>query len=118
MGESSLPRHHRITRTDDYQRVYRTGRRVGSRHFLVFWTTADGPHSRVGISAGRKVGGAVMRNRVKRRLREILRRLRPRFARPLEVVVVAHPGAALLTTADMERELGRMMASSRLLIEP
>ena len=115
MGEQSFPSSCRLRSTGDYQRVYRNGRRVPGRHFLLFCHRSPTGVSRVGLAVSRKVGSAVVRNRVKRRLREILRRLRGGFPTPVDLVVIAHPGAARLETAEMEREVRSLLQTARLL---
>jgi ribonuclease P protein component len=115
MGEQSFPKKYRLTRTYEYGQVYRTGKRFPSARFLLF--TRPGAHefSRVGLSVGKKVGKAVTRNRVKRRLREIMRIRRPHFIRPTDIVLVAHPKAAGLTYAEMEGEVDKLLRKAGLL---
>lgn len=68
-----LTRAMRLTGTRQFRAVYEGGRRV-SRGGLVLWSLPNGlGHSRLGLSVPRHVGGAVARNRIKRRLRESFR---------------------------------------------
>jgi ribonuclease P protein component len=60
---------------------------------------------RIGVTVSRKVGGAVVRNRVKRWLRECYRRRRSDFPGQVDVVVVARPAAAAAGQASLCREL-------------
>jgi ribonuclease P protein component len=90
------PKRGRLSRSAEFERVYRQGRSVGNR-FLVLYSfprasagePADG--TRLGVSVSRKVGGAVDRNKVKRLLREAFVTLSDQLPPDQDVVVVARP---------------------------
>jgi ribonuclease P protein component len=87
-GERLLPRE-RLVRRADYLRCYRTGRRrLGGLVILYFAPNSLG-HPRIGITATRKVGNAVVRHRLKRRIKEIWRR-RPERKRLHGIDLVVH----------------------------
>ncbi len=95
----------RLSRSGDFERVYREGRSHSNR-FLVLYAfprgeaDADEDQVRLGISVSRKVGGAVERNAVKRGLREAFWSFDQRLPRDHDFVLVARPDAAGL----VERE--------------
>ena len=104
-----FPRSVRLLRHADFERVYKQGRRNFSTSMTVFYlprqeasheapkTGAKSPSGlRIGFTVGRALGGAVQRNRMKRRLREAVRLCRPEAA--LDVDVVINPKKSLLTT--------------------
>jgi ribonuclease P protein component len=95
---SGSRRRGRITRSGDFDAVYRRGRSSANRHLVVyaFQRAADDPDRsvRLGLSVSRKVGGAVERNRVKRVLRERFRDLMPELRPATDLVVIARPGVA------------------------
>lgn len=69
----------RLLRRSDFERVYRQGRRRQSERFVVRARRNRLPRTRFGISVRARLGGAVVRNRIKRRVREILRKHRGEF---------------------------------------
>lgn len=113
---SGMRREHRLRRGADVQRV-RASHRSWSHPLLVCYASprADQGRSRVAIIASRRVGKAVIRNRVKRRLREAVRGLHTRFAPGLDVVLIARPAAAEASYAAIEAALARLAKQAGLL---
>jgi ribonuclease P protein component len=70
---TKFPRRWRLLKHADFDRVYEQGRRHFSSHLTVFYARQDRGAARVGFTVGRVLGGAVERNRIKRRLREAVR---------------------------------------------
>jgi ribonuclease P protein component len=106
-----LRRTARLRDPRDFQRVNRTGVRRASAHFVAVIAPSradEGP--KLGLAVSRRVGNAVARNRVKRRVREWFRRARPGLARSTDWVVIARAGAAELDAAEVAAELGSLAA--------
>lgn len=82
---------HRLSRSRDYQNVYDARVRAGRGPLLVFARPNDLPHTRLGLSVGRRVGKAVVRNRIKRLLREAFRHLRPDCPPGYDLIVHVRP---------------------------
>jgi ribonuclease P protein component len=94
-----FPKSARVRKRREYQRVQSGGRRLSLEHFvLVLRTRDDANGPRLGIAASRKVGCAVVRNRVRRLVREAFRSTRDLFPDDVDVVVIVKsvpPGFAL-----------------------
>ncbi len=113
-GGERLSRHQRLRRRKDFQRCYRRGgRRRGSLATLHFHPNEQ-REPRLGITASRKVGNAVARHRLKRRVREIFRRFPGRRELPaVDVVVHLWPQVAGAEPAALRNELERLLGSLR-----
>jgi ribonuclease P protein component len=115
MGDAQRPdgpRRRRLSRSGDFDRVYRDGFSRGNR-FLVFYSFARGEdepggEARLGISVGRKIGRAVQRNKVKRAIREAFWQLAGELREGHDYVIVARPGVEGL----LEREGGEGVRES------
>ena len=90
-GDMRLQRAERLRRAADYRRVFRNGVRADGRLMSLVIAPGANTHARLGLAAGRRVGGAVQRNRVKRLVRESFRT----ESRPAGVDVVVVPKAAM-----------------------
>ena len=110
-----LPPTHRLTDPDSFRVAVRQGRRAGSSRLVVHLVRGDGPGpARVGFVVSKAVGPAVVRNRVKRRLRHLARESLGELPGSAVLVVRANPAAAVATYqelgADLERCLQRVMS--------
>ena len=112
----------RLSRSADFERVYRQGRSYGGRFFILHLfprteesaAPMEGP--RLGLSVSRKCGGAVERNRIKRLLREAFEAQASRLHVADDVVVVARPDAGELAEREglegVARELSDLVAQA------
>jgi len=96
------PKRRRLSRSAEFERVYRQGRSKANRYLVLYAFPRahdeDGP--RLGLSVGRRVGGAVERSRVKRVLREAFWEEAARLPVGSDYVVVARPEALPLAERD------------------
>jgi ribonuclease P protein component len=101
----------RIRRRPEFQRVYDAGQRLGLRLMTVILAPNALPHSRLGVSATRKLGGSVVRNRAKRVVREIFRQAD--VPGGLDIVVIPRPGLLEADYRTVEAEFRYALRRAR-----
>ncbi|GEM_PF-615583 len=104
----------RLSTRAEFSRVYREGRRYAGESLVLYVRPTPEPR-RIGVTAGRRIGGAVPRNRARRRLREALRRLEGRLCPHGDIVVVARAQAVTAPFAELVAEVESMCAAGRVL---
>jgi len=105
----------RLSRSAEFERVYRQGRATANRHLALYtFATSSPERPRLGLSVSRKVGGAVERNRAKRLIREAFRAVSSLFANDIDVVVIVRRplGDAKLTDVITEWERAKNAISA------
>jgi ribonuclease P protein component len=92
-----VQRRNRLSRSRDFDAVYRHGRSVSTRYLVLYRFDREGESDgevRLGIAVPKKIGGAVARNRIKRRLREVWRQLLPEVPKGADYVLLVRPSLA------------------------
>ena len=127
-----MQRKFRLTRSEDFKRVRRSGKSYAHPLVVLIVQTHDkrstiAPHAlgggpegqprlKVGVAAGRTVGTAVYRNRAKRLLREALRPLIPNIASGLDLILIARPGLVSATLEETRQALLALLQRAQILI--
>ena len=98
-------------RKADFDAVYQAAKRRTSSHFTVFFRANELPFSRYGFSIKKALGGAVVRNRIRRRLREMVRLHRMELPAGWDIVI--HPKSSVATAefVTLQTELERLLKS-------
>lgn len=106
-----LARGNRITRGAEYKAVVRGGSRCAGAHTVTYVvTTGESRPPRFGFIVSKQVGGAVVRNTVRRRLKDVCARSLPTLLDGVDVVVRALPSAAAADFAALDRDVSRCLA--------
>ena len=106
----------RILKSQDFVRVSRKGRRRASSEFVVLSVVEPNcpgrttPDPRLGLSTSRAVGNAVVRNRIRRQVREWFRKERQKLPAYLDLVIIARKRASSLETAEIFRSLDLLVS--------
>ena len=98
-------------RKTEFDAVYRAGKRRSSSHFTVFFRANELPQSRFGFSIKKALGGAVVRNRIRRRLREMVRCHRLEIPAGWDIVIHPKSTVARAAFAALTADLLRLLKS-------
>jgi len=112
--DQRFPPSRRLRHRRDFIRVYRRGKRYRGRLFVIYLLPCDADKGRMGLSVSRKVGGAVLRNRIKRLIRTYFR-THPQEFLSLEVIVEVKPQAAGRLSQLNQALAGHLKEAHRLL---
>jgi len=105
----AFPREARLVRRGAFDAVYRAGKRLASSHFTVFVRSNELALSRFGFSIKKALGGAVVRNRIRRRVREIVRCHRQEIPAGWDIVIHPKSTVAKAPFAALAEELVRVL---------
>jgi ribonuclease P protein component len=106
-GTEGLPKTARLLKRAEFLKLSRAGAKLQSASFIVISSTNHRSETRLGITVSSKVGNSVIRNRIKRQVREFFRRRRAALRPGTDVLVIARKSAAGLPGSSLARELGR-----------
>lgn len=96
----SFPREARLLRRREFLRLSRTGRKVANAYFLAIVLPGQAGVTRLGVTVTKKIGGAVTRNRIKRRTREFFRQNRHRLNGVWDINIIARKPSAGLSSHE------------------
>ena len=99
----------------EFQRAYQKGSKYWNRYFVIYVLHTRFNYLRLGITASKKVGKSVQRNRVKRLIRESFRQLCPRIKTGHDIVVVGRTPACQLTCQEARDELAALFRKASIL---
>ena len=118
-----MQRSFRLTRSEDFKRVRRDGKSYAHPLVVLIVLKSDQPRIRVGVAAGKMVGTAVIRNRTKRLLREVMRTLIPNIAlrhaqdsaSGLDLILVARPKLASATLEETRQAVQNLLHRAQII---
>lgn len=107
----------RLRKREDFNVVYRYGRSFANSQFVVYWRKrADKGTFRMGISASSKLGGAVVRNRLRRMVKEIVRLNAGKLLEDMDLILIVRKPALSLPYKEMEGSVLHVLRKAGLLI--
>jgi ribonuclease P protein component len=104
-----FPHDVRLLRHADFERAYKQGRRHFARDLTAFYRRREeGDGFRIGFTVSKLLGGAVQRNRMRRRLREAVRLNWPEFQAPVDIVINPKKSLLVVEFAELGKEIGQV----------
>lgn len=110
-----MQRKFRLTQSTDFKRVRRTGKSYAHPFVVLVLQTSEVPRVRVGVTAGRSVGGAVQRNRAKRLIREAVRPLLPELLPGWDLILIARPALLSKSLQEIRQVLVSLLRRAQIL---
>ena len=109
-----MKKNFRVKREKDFKAIFKDGASFANRKFVVYQLENQQNHFRVGLSVSKKLGNAVTRNQIKRRIRHILQSVKGSLVENVDFVVIARKGVETLEYAEMEKNLLHVLKLSKI----
>ena len=104
----------RVKKEKDFNAIFKEGESFANRKFVIYRLENNEQHFRVGLSVSKKLGNAVTRNQIKRRMRHILIEHKDQLVENVDFVVIARKGVEILDYAEMEKNLLHVLKLSKI----
>lgn len=107
---------YRLRKNEDFQKVFQQGYSFANRQFVVYYRPLNGlDHCRIGISVSKKLGNAVIRNRMKRLIREAIRSKLHGISTHADIVIIARKPAVDMDFHQINRSLNHVLHKAGLI---
>ncbi len=111
-----LSNQYRLRDSEDFQKVIQKGKSVANRQFVVYLLPKEGQGQlRIGLSVSKKIGKAVVRNKVKRLIREAIRQVLPQLTWTGDLIIIARTPLADMEYHELQSSLMHCLKKSKLL---
>ena len=106
----------RIKKNKEFQLAFREGKSFANRQLVIYYLEkTEQAHFRIGLSVGKKIGNAVVRNRIKRYLRKAFQELEADILRPADIVIIARNPTNKMGYEEIKKSLIHLLNKERLL---
>ncbi|MFD2616581.1 ribonuclease P protein component [Terrilactibacillus laevilacticus] len=106
----------RLQKNVDFQYVFKNGQSFANRQFVVYlFSQPEREFSRLGLSVSKKMGNAVMRNRIKRVIKEVFRHLEDKLDPGYDYIVISRKPVANMNYREMEKSLKHVLRKAKVL---
>ncbi|MBD2871748.1 ribonuclease P protein component [Paenibacillus arenilitoris] len=106
----------RLRNREDFSRIYRGGKSFANGQFIVYWSKQPAADPfRLGVSASKKIGNAVVRNRMRRMIKEIVRHQASRIVPKTDLILIVRKPATAMKLKEMEKSVLHVLKKAGLL---
>lgn len=114
-GENLIPKQYRLKKKSDFQKLFKLGRSYAGPYFVIYFKENEVKgQTRIGFAVSKKIGTAVMRNKIKRRLREAVRPLIPQIKENYHIIIVARSRIRTAAFSELQKQLFNIFNKNRL----
>ncbi|GGD02614.1 ribonuclease P [Pontibacillus chungwhensis BH030062] len=111
-----MKKQYRIKKNEEFQHVFKKGSSFANRQLVLYYVKKEEqPHFRIGLSVSKKIGNAVMRNQIKRYLRQAFLELEPRMEQNYDIVVIARKPTNQMNFQEIKKSLSHVLKKTNLL---
>jgi ribonuclease P protein component len=115
-GAFKVQKNYRLAKREDFNKVYRFGQSAANRQFVVYYKPQpDVEHFKLGISVSKKIGNAVVRNRMRRVIKEIVRHLASRIKYQVQIIIIVRNPAVTMNYQSLEKSIIHIMKKVQLI---
>lgn len=107
----------RVKKNSHFRYIYNKGKSISNASLVMYTTKNNKQINRIGISVSKKIGKSVVRNRVKRLIKECYRKNKDRFKKGYDIIYIARMGSSKLTYIDIEKSIINLATRTGLLKE-
>ncbi len=106
----------RIKDNDEFQHVFKHGKSFANRQLVIYYIKkSEQQHFRIGVSVGKKIGNAVMRNQIKRYLRQAFHELDEKVLPTYDIVIIARQPTRKMNFHEVKKSLLHLLSRERLI---
>lgn len=111
-----MKKEYRVKDNNDFQTIFKRGKSFANRQLVIYYMKKkDQEHFRVGLSVGKKIGNAVLRNRIKRYLRQAFHELEKDIDSSLDIIIIARQPTKDMSFFEVKKSLTHLLSKERLL---